>query len=423
MRFLLLLLLTLNINFSTADCKTLYGVSTHFAQNKTTPDFFKKFVSDTSFNSIRDEIYWLDVEKEKGVFKLTGKAKLSVDMINMSAAKGMIPLVVLDYGNKHYDGGDQPYSDEGRAAFGRYCNWIVKQLSENVVHFEIWNEWNHGMGSVPPRKFGDPSDYVKLTKSCSEQILKARPTATILGGAVTNDWGEWPWLKQAIDEGLLNHVSGISAHIYSFLIKDPNKQEEFIEKRIDSLNRILDKHAKKDIYLTEIGWPNNIGAGETSQEAAAAFLSRTVLLTQRFKEIKGVWVYELKDGGIDKSDKEHNFGLFDYSESPKIAYCKLDSILRHTKDKEIKTINANMSLNRRQYKNEQQTETITAIWSKDWKSQQFGKRVEISSESDFELINGSCHQVKNPTKRLLELEINQNPILIRHTKHLTIKTD
>lgn len=423
MRILLFLLLSINTNFSTAECKTLYGVSTHFAQNKTKAEFFKNLIGSASFNSIRDEIYWHDVEKEKGVFQLTGKAKLSVDMINMSAAKGMTPLVVLDYGNKHYDGGDQPYSDEGRHAFGRYCGWIVNQLSENVTHFEIWNEWNHGMGSVPPRKFGNPSDYVKLTKSCSEEIQKARPNATILGGAVTNDWGEWPWLTQAIHEGLLNHVSGVSAHIYSFLIKDPNKQEEFIANRIDSLNRILGKHAKKDIYITEIGWPNHKGAGETSHESAATFLSRTILLTQQYKEIKGVWIYELKDGGLDKSDKEHNFGLFDYKESPKPAYCKLNNILRHTSNKKLYINPLKIGLITRQYTNEKQTEKISVIFTENWASRNFGKRFEISSESDFELLDGSCQEIKYSATRILKLEISQDPILIRHTKNLTIKTD
>lgn len=417
MRIIALLLFAISFLPLNATGNPLYGVSTHFAQNKTNPETLSKLQDTGGFNSLRDEIYWHDVEKKKGIFELTGKAKLSADMINMAAAHGMNPIVVLDYGNPNYDGGSQPHTDEGRAAYGRYCKWIASQLADEVRLFEIWNEWNHGMGTVPPRNYGSATDYVKLTKVCAQEIRRVRPSAIIIGGAVTNDWGDWPWLDQAMKEGLLAHVDAVSVHIYSFLIQNPNKQERFIEERILKLTQLLQKHGEKDIYITEVGWPNHSGPGGNTKDISQSYLTRFILLSQQIHQIKGIWFYELKDSGLNQNDKEHNFGLLDFHGNPKPAYCSLASTISSTSGKTFtdRAIWAGL-VARTYFSNE--AEQVTALWMKEWPVDGKGQRLIIQSELGFELISQQCKKPNTKIPKQLEVEVGAQPVLIKHSKPL-----
>lgn len=47
-----------------------FGIGTHIANYKESGDFYIQKIKSYGFNSIRDELYWNDVEKENGVFTI-----------------------------------------------------------------------------------------------------------------------------------------------------------------------------------------------------------------------------------------------------------------------------------------------------------------------------------------------------------------
>lgn len=420
MRLALLISLIFISMCSFAEEARLYGTSTHFAQNKTNPDFFLQFTKGTAFNSHRDEIYWHDVEKEKGLFALTGKAKVSAETINSSAQSGLYPLVVLDYGNKLYDGGDQPYSDEGRHAFGKYCYWVSSMLDSKVRYFEIWNEWNHGMGTSPPRKTGSAVDYVKLTEICAREIRKSKPDAIIIAGSVTNDWGAWPWLSSALENGLMKYANGISVHLYSFLISSGNGQEAFISDRLNQLNTILSKYGNNHIYITEIGWPNHLGKGSVTRADAAALAVRFILHAQASKTIKGIWFYELKDSGTNAYEKEDNFGLHDYTNKPKQSYCAINKLLDRTANNGYTNETLLDELSVRTYFNKKTRTQTTIIWRTLWDNQNKPIEISISSLNQFTTFKSDCSTSDSGKFKLDHLSAGNAPIIIDHTSPLTI---
>jgi len=74
------------------------------------------------------------------------------------------------------------------------------------------------------------------------------------------------------------------------------------------------------IYVTELGWPTyDKGDGVTS-EVQAKFMARSIILLADDPQIKGVWIYELRDGGTDPNDKECHFGLLKNDGTPKPAF-------------------------------------------------------------------------------------------------------
>jgi hypothetical protein len=53
--------------------------------------------------------------------------------VRRAASTGIEPLLILDYGNKFYDDGDKPRTEEGLEAFARYAEFVVRNF-KGVVH-------------------------------------------------------------------------------------------------------------------------------------------------------------------------------------------------------------------------------------------------------------------------------------------------
>src|SRR3546814_10110105 len=102
---------------------------------------------------IRFEVSWSAVEKTPGVYKISQNVDVIVDE---ARARGIEPMIVLDYGNKLYDDGGKPLSPTARAAFANYARAVAAHFRGRVTYFEIWNEWDVSTGNTIP---GTASDY------------------------------------------------------------------------------------------------------------------------------------------------------------------------------------------------------------------------------------------------------------------------
>ncbi|HGL6479000.1 TPA: hypothetical protein ACKFSW_004365 [Klebsiella aerogenes] len=65
--YLFLLLAACNISNASA---FEFGIGTHIANYKESSDFYINKVKSYGFNSVRDELYWNDLEKQDGVFSI-----------------------------------------------------------------------------------------------------------------------------------------------------------------------------------------------------------------------------------------------------------------------------------------------------------------------------------------------------------------
>jgi hypothetical protein len=80
------------------------------------------------------------------------------------------------------------------------------------------------------------------------------------------------------------------------------------------------------VFVTEIGYPSFVGRGGVSDEAAAAYLARFMLVASTRAHIAGVWWYTLRDHGSDARNKEHHFGVLGTDLSLKPAAAALRSV-------------------------------------------------------------------------------------------------
>jgi len=254
-----LLILSFQAASATQSSDILLGYGTHFAQGKIEYRQFTQHRTWSGVNSHRDEVYWGHSETSPGKFTPNENSRASIYAFKNEALQGLKPLVILSYGNKLYDNGTQPHTNEGRLAFSRYSQWIAKELSPfGVQHFEIWNEWNIGSGTKPRVRRGDARQYVKLVEKTYNAIKEVNSTATVIVGALGDDLPDWPWLRQAIEFGLLKHSDGLSVHLYNHSAKESRAGAPELIQRLYTLDAILKRNGYKDypIYVTEVGWPN-----------------------------------------------------------------------------------------------------------------------------------------------------------------------
>jgi len=160
---------------------------------------------------------------------------------------------------------------------------------------------------------------VKLAQETYKSIKSVNPKAKVLVGGLGDDLPDWPWLKQAILFGLLDYADGISVHLYNHCDKKNVGADELMT-RLDQLRELMVISGKSDlpIYVTEVGWPTDVGKCGLSETRSALHTLRFLLEASTKPWIGGVWFYEFMDGGDNPQEREHRFGLLrrDGSEKP-----------------------------------------------------------------------------------------------------------
>ncbi|MHB9833914.1 glycoside hydrolase family protein [Paraburkholderia terrae] len=268
-------------------------------------------VEQTHLRSIRFDVSWKFVELVRGEYSMPSDIEHAVDE---ARAGGIEPVLILDYGNAFYDGGDKPRSREAIEAFGRFSAFVVKHFRGRVNQFEVWNEWDNHTGGFPA---ANAKDYAILFKAVYPLIRTANPEAKIIAGSGVHQG----WEESLAELGVIQMSDGIAVHPYNYQHADGLAPEHCVQGLMQLEERLSASTGKHevDLYVTEIGWPTNLGRFGASEEAVASYASRFTLLAGSLPYVKGVWWYDLKNDGTDSFEKEHNFGLYRADLTPKPA--------------------------------------------------------------------------------------------------------
>lgn len=303
------------------------GVCTHFSQGKGVVEMNLDSVKAAGIDAIRDEVGWGSIEREKG--KLVMPERFDT-YVRRASIRGLNVLLILDYANRFYDDGDRPRSPEAIEAFCRYSEFVVRHFGRDVRLYEIWNEWDIGIGLAEPyRKGGSPEDYFKLLKAVYPRIKAANPGAVVLAGASTSGGVKKGWLEGIVKLGALDYCDAISIHSYNYNEKFPQRGPEACSAWMTSVQTMLRGYnggADVPFYVTEMGWPTHVTRGGTDPQLSASYLARLYLLARTSPSFKGLWWYDFQDDGWDPTHNEDNFGLVRPDLTPKPAYHVLADI-------------------------------------------------------------------------------------------------
>ncbi|HKB53976.1 MAG TPA: hypothetical protein VKD22_08245 [Ramlibacter sp.] len=305
----------------------ILGVQTHFAFTppRTDAKAFRSWMARARFTSARDEMFWWHVEGPAARLEMRQGAVVTRDIWRTMPA-GFDPLLTLDFGYGAYDGGGQPRSAAARAAFARYAGFVVSQAQPQVRMVEVWNEWNLKSGARPEGgSNGDAADYVRLASSTYEAIKSRDAGVKVIVGGIGDDLPDWPWTRRAIALGLLTRADGLSVHLYNYCMAPGRVGADELIERLDALRAIMAAagHSAVPVYVTEVGWPTHTGKCAVSEADAAAYAVRFMLEASLRPWVRGIWFYELQDGGDDPANREHHFGLLRRDGSEKPAGCAL----------------------------------------------------------------------------------------------------
>jgi len=295
---------------------TPFSMQIHQTQGDTKT--YKKvidLVKSAGISQVRDEMYWSNLEREKGKIVIPENYKKN---IAYSLSKGIETLLILDYGNDFYDKGFAPASDEAIKAFTNYCKEVVTEFKGKIKYYEIWNEPNTD-GFWRPQK--DPKAYTRLLKASYKAIKEVNPDTYVLG--VCTAGIDENFIKEVFDEGGYDYMDGLSLHPYC-APRSPEEAQSY--EKIENIYTLMSHYGEpKNIWITEVGWPTNHPGG-VSKEYQADMLSRTYILGQTLPFLKTTFWYWFGPDGPDREWSEDNFGILNPDYSPKPAYIALKNL-------------------------------------------------------------------------------------------------
>jgi hypothetical protein len=303
----------------------IVGVCTHFAQGKGILPANLSLIRQAGAGAIRDDFSWGAVERQKGQYAIPPAWD---EFVNRTLDAHIEPLLIFAYGNRLYDNGNKPQSDEAIEAYTRYAEFVVRHFKGKVRMYEVWNEWDIKIGGTDP---GTAEAYAKLLKAVYPRIKKIDPTITVLGGCPTSGGIRKGWLDRFLASDVLGSLDAVSIHTYNYSEpgrgRTPEAWAEFVAAAAASV------HAAKGgknvpLYVTEMGWPTHTGKAGTTPEQSAAYLARLFLLARTLPSLKGVWWYDFQDDGWKADDRENNFGTVRPDFTPKPSYYALKTIAR-----------------------------------------------------------------------------------------------
>ena len=267
------------------------GVNIHFTNPK--PGELE-MLSQAGFRWVRMDFGWEATERKPGLYDFSAYDRLlaALDKFHLRA------LLIMDYGNKLYDSGLSPHTDESRAAFARWAAAAATHFQGRGVIWEIWNE--------PNGHFWNPhvnaDDYAKLALAASRAIRAAAPQETIVGPAICD--ADTGFLEPAVAGGILDEWSGITIHPYYRL--GPESYGSAYAKIRNYLKGHVPAGKNVEVMCGESGYSSAWwGVDEKLQ---GTYFARLML----FDVLSGVpltiW-YDWHEDGTKPTEPEHHFGI------------------------------------------------------------------------------------------------------------------
>ncbi|MBM4019892.1 MAG: beta-1,4-xylanase [Planctomycetes bacterium] len=266
------------------------GVNIHFTDPKAGE---MKMLAEGGFRIVRMDLGWGGTEREKGKYDFSAYDRLLAAL----EPHGIRALFILDYSNRHYDGGASPCTDEGRQAFARWAAAAAQRFKGRGILWEMYNEPNIKFWKPQPKV----EDYVLLALEVGKALRAAAPGEAYIGPATSQI--DFAFLEACFKAGLLEYWSAVSVHPYR------QKPPETAAAEYARLRGLIDQYAPKGKYVPIYSgeWGYSCAWKNFSAEKQGKYLPRQWLVNISNNVPISIW-YDWHDDGKDPKEAEHNFG-------------------------------------------------------------------------------------------------------------------
>lgn len=298
----------------------IFGANMHGDQDKGDSQTNITLAQKAGVQWIRDTISWSKVETTPGVYTFPSDVE---NEVNQAVSAGMQVLLVLCYGNSLYtvDNTTTPHVSSQYTAFANYAAAVAQHFGTRVTHYEVWNEWNGGMGN--PNRYGS-NYYEALLQTTYNAIQNVAPGDKVIG--VVNSTVDTGFIGGVLDSGGYNYMNSVSYHPYT----DPSPAEVgnpgwyTIPNAVSSVNNTFTSrgYTPKKQWLSEFGWSTvSTDVDEPHQAAYTARAYATGLAnSQPTTGISKMFYYDFQNDSNNAADKESNWGLINNWTGVEVPY-------------------------------------------------------------------------------------------------------
>jgi hypothetical protein len=271
-----------------------FGVNIHFTDAR--PGEMEMLAA-SGVKWIRMDFTWGATERERGIYDFSAYERLVASMEKYSI-RG---LFILDYGNRLYDDGLAPYTDEGRKAFARWAATATKHFQGHNILWEMYNEPNIGFWKPNP----NVEDYIKLAIEVGKAIRKESPGEIYIGPATSQI--DMRFLEACFQGGLLEYWDAVSVHPYR------QTPPETVLPEYEKLAELIAKYAPKGKQIPIISgeWGYSAAWQNYDEERQGKYLPRQWLTNIAAGVPLSIW-YDWHDDGPNPKEPEHHFGMVAY---------------------------------------------------------------------------------------------------------------
>lgn len=236
----------------------------------------------------------------KGVYDFSKSANL----VSLLRSHNIKIVWLLTYNNPHYaPTAFSPVTPQSNIdAYIAYALATLNQYYRTGDLIELYNEPNLSYAWSPP----NATQYATLMSQAAAAIRTAYPAATILTAGFSDAFGPGTWgpfMQTAANTGLTN-LSGVAFHCYNG--GDPYGQ--YPEAEASDYQTAQGIFGGMPIHITENGyrmqWASN------SPQRQALLCARAYLLSIIMGAASYIH-YDLFDDGVDQTNPEYTYGLFD----------------------------------------------------------------------------------------------------------------
>jgi hypothetical protein len=264
-------------------------------------------VSQLGLSRVRTDLSWGAVERTPGKFDFTHYQAF----LSKAKALNLSTDFILCYGNQLYseNGGMPPLTPTALEAFTNYANASVASLGTDMVSYEIWNEPDNAVlwNGAP-----NAADYARLLKTTVTSLAVKFPNAKTVSAGLTGP-GSNSFIEAMQAVGALQTCDGFGMHLYS------GGTPEASSPAIAYCQSIAQTESKgRKLYITEWGYssvtldPAGNGQSAVGRRRQACYLVRMAMLCW-WHGLEGTTFYDLRDDGVDPTNREHNFGFYDFN--------------------------------------------------------------------------------------------------------------